>query len=96
MAMLLEVLADVSVKFALSGNVIQCSFVHGYKHLGESRILHLEYLIMFQKNLLCKPEGEGSRLLADYARTCKLYSCLFQHSNLEHNNCNIFTRTSVD
>jgi hypothetical protein len=62
--MLFEVLADVSMKFALCGNVIPCSFVHGYKRLGETRILHLEYLIMFRKNLLCKPEREDSRLLA--------------------------------
>jgi len=67
--MLLEVLADVSVQFAVSGNVVSCSFVHAYKRLGETQILHPEYLIIFRKNLLCKPESEGSRLVIDYAHT---------------------------
>ena len=69
MAMILEVPADVSVKIALSGNVISCSFVHGYTRLGEIRILHLEHLITFRKNLFCKHESEGSSLLADYTHT---------------------------
>jgi hypothetical protein len=67
--MQVEVLADVSVKFAVSGNVVPCSFIHAYKRLGETRFLHLEYLIIFRKNPLCKPESEGSRLLTDYAQT---------------------------
>jgi hypothetical protein len=59
----------VSVKFAVSGNVVPCSFVHAYKRLRETRILHLEYLITYRKNPLCKPASEGSRLLTDYAHT---------------------------
>lgn len=57
MAMLFEVLAGVGVvKFAVSGNVISYSVVLCYRRLGENRILHLAYRIMFQKNLLRKPE----------------------------------------
>jgi hypothetical protein len=41
----------------------------GYKRLGETRILHLQYLIMFCKTLLCKPDSEGSRLSTAHART---------------------------
>ena len=90
--MLFEVLAGVGVvKFAVSGNVISCSVVLCCKRLGENRILHLSYRIMFRKNLLRKPESEGRNLLTDFAPTYTTIRRLIP----ENSNLNTIIATSL-